>query len=379
MSRWGSCQRREQVVLTLAQRASSPFPGPAQPTTLTQTPVTTGSSHWLKPALLGRGQGPRPCFLNLRHNGPGLQLGQQMGTLPGQGPGQRNRASRPESKPRPCQPAAGLQAAQGTRPAPFPSCTLLCRQGMPPTRCQPACPPARAPSSRHAALVLARPAMLCPLSSLAAGTARSPGRQGSFRRRGQKGAGSEAESPREDRQREAGVKPDCERSPTAREAGTQTLRGEGLQEAGGKEDSRPQPLFSHTTGHSSRAQNAFCGPSANGSGRAVGMGARGPQHERSAPPVPAGQGARGPTGSLHTGLRCPGRRGRGYTGGSEQHTPLYHGRGGRAAKTWPGLEGHEESPVAAPHTGPHHLEALRRSYLVAPSVILETGQVGSLT
>lgn len=37
----------------------------------------------------------------------------------------------------------------------------------------------------------------------------------------------------------------------------------------------PQPLCSHTTGHSSRAQNAFCGPSANGPGRAVGVGAWG--------------------------------------------------------------------------------------------------------
>lgn len=41
--------RREQVVLVLAQQLSSPFPGPARPTTLTQTPVTTGGSHWPKP------------------------------------------------------------------------------------------------------------------------------------------------------------------------------------------------------------------------------------------------------------------------------------------------------------------------------------------
>lgn len=122
----GSRQRQEQVVLMLAQRASSPFPGPAQPTTLTQTPVTTGSSHWLKPALLGRGQGPWLCFLNLRHDGPAcswctrwarrLARAWDRGTA---------RASRPEFNPLPCQPAPWLQAAQVTRPAPFPSCSLL--------------------------------------------------------------------------------------------------------------------------------------------------------------------------------------------------------------------------------------------------------------
>lgn len=41
--------RREQVVLVLARQLSSPFPGPARPATLTQTPATTGGSHWPKP------------------------------------------------------------------------------------------------------------------------------------------------------------------------------------------------------------------------------------------------------------------------------------------------------------------------------------------
>lgn len=142
----------------------------------------------------------------------------------------------------------------------------------------------------------------------------------------------------------------------------------------------PQPLCSHTTGHSSRAQNAFCGPSANGPGRAVGVGAWGPQHQPSAPPVPARQGARGPTRSIHAGLRCPEGRGQGYVGGSEQHThppphaarttpvpitgtgdgPPRCGRGWRATR----------SPAAAPHSGPRHPEALCRQRSMAWSMHL---------
>lgn len=56
----GGCKgaRREQVLLTLAQLLSSPFPGPARSTTLTQTPVTTGSSHWPKPSFLAEDRDP---------------------------------------------------------------------------------------------------------------------------------------------------------------------------------------------------------------------------------------------------------------------------------------------------------------------------------
>lgn len=144
----------------------------------------------------------------------------------------------------------------------------------------------------------------------------------------------------------------------------------------------PQPLCSHTTGHSSRAQNAFCGLSANGPGRAVGVGAREPQHQPSAPPVPARQGARGPTRSIHAGLHCPEGRGQGYAGGSEQHTPptpaccphnprAYHWYWGWATEMWPGLEGHEVScgsPTFRPtRSGSPPQAALRGT------VILETG------
>lgn len=46
------------MLLTLAQLLSSPFPGPARSTTLTQTPVTTGSSHWPKPSFLAEDRDP---------------------------------------------------------------------------------------------------------------------------------------------------------------------------------------------------------------------------------------------------------------------------------------------------------------------------------
>ena len=56
--------------LTLAQRPSSPFPGPAWPATLTQTPVTAGRSHWPKPRVSWKRTGTPVRFLNLHTTVP---------------------------------------------------------------------------------------------------------------------------------------------------------------------------------------------------------------------------------------------------------------------------------------------------------------------
>lgn len=124
----GAC--REQVLLVLAQLLSSPFPGPARSTTLTQTPVTTGSSHWPKPRASWQRTGTPARFLNLRHDSPSLQTARHRDHDVARGLGQ-TQSARPGrwtdlgSNPLHRWPAARLQASQVTWPRPLPICVLV--------------------------------------------------------------------------------------------------------------------------------------------------------------------------------------------------------------------------------------------------------------
>lgn len=98
-------------MLVLARRPSSPFPGPARPTTRTQTPVTTGSSHWPTSRASWKRTRTPVSFLNLS-----LQMVQETRPPPGQGLGQREQARLKEwaglsSNLLHCWPAAWLRAS----------------------------------------------------------------------------------------------------------------------------------------------------------------------------------------------------------------------------------------------------------------------------
>lgn len=226
----------------------------------------------------GKRTGTPALFPQLETQQPRPQLVQQMGTPPARA---CDRGTAPADRSSTCP----------HRPAPCPS-ARCCedRAGRAPPCCQP--PQAVSPHGLQQGLLhpdaqnLFQPGLRCcvlprPQQQTRHGALEGKGPAGGRR---SKGAGPEAKSPGQDRQREAGVegpqgaaqpeKQGLRRPGRAPSAARRDSASEGRGSSGSRREAftGPQPLFSHTTGHSSTAQNAFCGPSANGPRRAVGVG-----------------------------------------------------------------------------------------------------------